>query len=98
MTDRFSADDAPVHWDAAHCVDAYGFHNCIAIAYWNNVEAFDRWRTSSGFAQWWDAPERASGEVGLVHGSGLPQRRPLRDRFFLARQSRGSGAPRRTHE
>lgn len=64
ITECFSADDAPVHWDVAHCIDASGFHNCIAIAYWNNVEAFDRWRSQSGFTLWWDAPERASGDLG----------------------------------
>ncbi|MGO4003378.1 phenylacetaldoxime dehydratase family protein [Pseudomonas fluorescens] len=64
VSDLFRADDAPAHWDTAYCIDAQGFHNCMAIAYWSDVDAFNRWRTGSGFALWWDDAERATGELG----------------------------------
>jgi aldoxime dehydratase len=64
ITERFAATAGPVHWDAAQCVDPQGYNTCIAIAYWADVEAFDQWRQTSGFAQWWQAPEREHGELG----------------------------------
>lgn len=64
VTDRFSDEDAPDHWDVASCVDAEGFKNCMTIAYWSNVDAYNRWRANSGFSLWWDAPEREEGKLG----------------------------------
>lgn len=50
ITTRFDSDSGPRYWDSARCVDADGFHTCIAIAYWHDVDAFNQWRNSSGFA------------------------------------------------
>ena len=64
ITQRFDSALGPLHWDAAHCVDGHGFHNCIAIAYWADVQAFEQWRHTSGFAQWWQAPAREHAAQG----------------------------------
>lgn len=64
ITQRFDAADAPLYWDAAHCIDGQGFHNCIAIAYWADVQAFDQWQQASGFVQWWQDSARESGALG----------------------------------
>ncbi|SDI21581.1 aldoxime dehydratase [Pseudomonas flavescens] len=64
ITARFAASDGPLYWDPAACQDAAGAHNLMAIAYWADVEAFERWRRHSGFAQWWADPARESGALG----------------------------------
>ncbi|WP_036998499.1 phenylacetaldoxime dehydratase family protein [Pseudomonas chlororaphis] len=64
VTDVFAQADGPLFWDGAECVDAQGFHNCMAIAYWADVSAFDRWQTSSGFAGWWQDKSREQGPLG----------------------------------
>lgn len=64
ITERFAESDGPLFWDAAHCVDAHGFHNTVAIAYWANVQVFDQWRQQSGFAAWWQDEARERGPLG----------------------------------
>ncbi|GAB7527598.1 phenylacetaldoxime dehydratase family protein [Pseudomonas sp. 3A(2025)] len=64
ITAYFSASQGPRYWDSARCVDAAGFHTCIAIAYWTDVTAFDAWRCDSGFGQWWQDPAREDGPLG----------------------------------
>lgn len=64
ITTRFDSDSGPRYWDSARCVDANGFHTCIAIAYWHDVDAFNQWRNSSGFALWWQDPARETGPLG----------------------------------
>lgn len=64
ITERFAQPGGPLFWDAAHCTDAHGFHNTLAIAYWDNVQAFDQWRQQSGFAAWWQDEAREHGPLG----------------------------------
>lgn len=64
ITACLEASQGPAYWDAAQCVDAQGFHTCIAIAYWADVTAFEQWRQGSGFAQWWQDPARETGPRG----------------------------------
>lgn len=63
-TERFVAADGPLFWDPAHCQDAAGAHNLMAIAYWADVSAFERWRHASGFQAWWQSAEREQDSVG----------------------------------
>ena len=62
--ERFALVDGPLYWDPAQCQDATGAHNLVAIAYWADVAAFERWRSNSGFDQWWQAPERETEATG----------------------------------
>lgn len=64
ITERLNVERGPLHWDVAQCLDSHGFHHCMAIAYWSDVGAFEDWRQASGFAQWWQDPDRESGELG----------------------------------
>lgn len=64
ITGRFSGMNAPEHWDIASCMDVYGYHNLIAIAYWPSVQAFEQWKTDSGFQEWWQAEQRESEAYG----------------------------------
>jgi aldoxime dehydratase len=40
---RFATADGPSHWDRAHYVDQAGFLNVVSVAYWDDIERFDRW-------------------------------------------------------
>ncbi|WP_409302477.1 phenylacetaldoxime dehydratase family protein [Pseudomonas sp. KCJK8993] len=62
--ERFALANGPLYWDPAQCQDATGTHNLVAIAYWADVAAFERWRCDSGFDQWWQAPERETEATG----------------------------------
>ncbi len=62
--ERFALADGPLYWDPAQCQDATAAHNLVAIAYWDDVATFERWRSSSGFDQWWQAPERETEAIG----------------------------------
>lgn len=64
ITERFAHTGGPLFWDVAECTDAQGFHNCLAIAYWADVQTFEAWQQRSGFAAWWQAPEREQGPLG----------------------------------
>lgn len=62
--ERFAYADGPQFWDPARCQDATGAHNLIAIAYWADAAAFERWRLGSGFEAWWQAAAREQDGVG----------------------------------
>jgi aldoxime dehydratase len=59
----FADTDGPGHHDRAHFVDAAGYDNRIAIAYWRDPAAFARWRTHTD--AWWRADERSHEDVGF---------------------------------
>tara|TARA_A100001391_G_scaffold126315_1_gene86392 strand:- start:2263 stop:3297 length:1035 start_codon:yes stop_codon:yes gene_type:complete len=66
ITDRFETGGGPGVWDLAGMVDAEGFHNLFAIAYWTDIDVFQRWWDDSGFAAWWRDPARETEQVGWI--------------------------------
>ncbi|WP_455925191.1 phenylacetaldoxime dehydratase family protein [Pseudomonas putida] len=64
VTSRFGQARGPLFWDGAECIDEQGFHTCIAIAYWADVQAFADWQQRSGFGAWWQHPDREQGPLG----------------------------------
>lgn len=52
------------HIDTTHFVDAQGYDNMIAIAYWNDPATFARWRDSHAVALWWNDPQRLQEGLG----------------------------------
>ena len=59
----FADSDGPGHHDLVHFVDAAGYDNRIAIAYWRDPAAFARWRTHTDV--WWRADERSHEDIGF---------------------------------
>jgi aldoxime dehydratase len=59
----FADTDGPGHHDLAHFIDAAGYDNWIAIAYWRDPAAFVRWRTRSD--AWWRADDRLHEDIGF---------------------------------
>ncbi|MGY2257726.1 phenylacetaldoxime dehydratase family protein [Pseudomonas sp. SDO55104_S430] len=86
ITSLFSLPDGPGYWDPAHCQDAAGFHNLIAIAYWSDPVTFERWRQESGFDAWWNDPQRLTEQVGWF----IEIVSPTADRFETLQASLGA--------
>ena len=63
IVQQLSLEDGPGHHDLTHYVDAAGYDNMIAIAYWDNPQAFLRWQAGEPVARWWD--DEALGSDGL---------------------------------
>lgn len=85
ITGRFSLPNGPGYWDPAHCQDAAGFHNLIAIAYWSDPSRFIQWRRDSGFDGWWNDPKRLEDSVGWF----IEIVSPTTDRFETLQASLG---------
>ncbi|MBT2324400.1 phenylacetaldoxime dehydratase family protein [Variovorax paradoxus] len=64
MAETFGQTDGPRHHDLAHFVDAQGYDNMIAIAYWDDPAAFARWRSSAKVDAWWSSDERLHDGIG----------------------------------
>jgi len=62
----FSHTDGPLYWDPAISQDTAGFYNLVAIAYWADVESYQRWQQQSGFAAWWRDPQREDDNTGWL--------------------------------
>ena len=81
----------PAHVDRAHCIDAAGYDNRVAIAYWNALEGFDRWRLSSAVDQWWSSPDRARDGVGYFRELATPRTAHFETLFSTPDQLDGIG-------
>ena len=64
LTAYFPAADGPAHFDRAVEIDAAGFNNLIAIAYWTDPAAFARWRSDPKLAEWWESRAAPGGRLG----------------------------------
>lgn len=51
-------ENRPAFWEVTSMVDKKGAFNIAVLAYWSSVEAHKNWETESGFAAWWQSPER----------------------------------------
>lgn len=67
-----AGEDAPQHYDMAHYVDAAGYDNMIAIAYWQDPDAFARWEASEPVANWWNAEQRGADGLGYFREIASP--------------------------
>jgi aldoxime dehydratase len=69
----FAAVDGPGHHDLTHYVDADGYDNMIAIAYWKNPASFARWKSSPQIAAWWASDERLRDGLGYFREIASPR-------------------------
>ena len=73
ITQGFTAQDGPGHHDLAHYVDAEGYDNMVATAYWDDPAQFKRWEAQAEIAGWWLSDERLSDGVGYFREIILPK-------------------------
>lgn len=64
IVQSFALKDGPRHHDLAHYVDAAGYDNMLAIAYWDDPAAFARWEANSQVASWWSSETRGKDGLG----------------------------------
>ena len=64
ILESFKAADGPARHDLVHHVDAEGYLNMIAVAYWTDPAEYDRWNDSPVVSGWWASDERLDEGVG----------------------------------
>jgi aldoxime dehydratase len=69
----FALADGPGHHDLTHCVDADGYDNMIAIAYWNDPAAHARWCATPAVDAWWRSEERLTEGLGYFREIASPR-------------------------
>ncbi|WP_110973244.1 MULTISPECIES: phenylacetaldoxime dehydratase family protein [Pseudomonas] len=72
IVQHLGLDNAPRHYDMAHYVDAAGYDNMIAIAYWDDPAIFQRWEADERVAGWWNAAQREQDGLGYFREIASP--------------------------
>ncbi|MGD0635336.1 MAG: phenylacetaldoxime dehydratase family protein [Beijerinckiaceae bacterium] len=73
ILDSFLAAGGPRHHDLVHYVDAAGYNNMIAIAYWDDPLVYERWRTNPAVAGWWESKDRLNEGIGYFRETLAPR-------------------------
>jgi aldoxime dehydratase len=73
IIDTFGEGDGPGHHDLAHYVDARGYDNTIAIAYWIDPDSFAHWQRNPAVAAIWSAGQRAGDGLGYFREITAPR-------------------------
>lgn len=63
LVGTFDSEDGPGEHDVTHHTDAQGYDNYIAVGYWRDPAAYDRW--ASRTEDWWASDDRLSSPVGV---------------------------------
>ena len=87
----FALPDGPGHHDLTHHVDADGFDNMIAIAYWRDTDAFRRWCATPAVDAWWRADERLTEGLGYFREIASPRVQHFETMFNTPDRMEGVG-------
>jgi aldoxime dehydratase len=60
----FGGDHAAGHHDLVHYVDAEGYDNFIAVAYWDNPKEYELWNSRADIVNWWASDDRLKEGIG----------------------------------
>lgn len=85
------ANDGPVHHDLTHYVDECGYVNMIAIAYWPDRAAYERWANQLEIDAWWRAPERLTDGLGWFREIMFPTEERYETLFSSPDRLEGGG-------
>jgi aldoxime dehydratase len=88
---HFAATEGPTHFDRAHEIDAAGFDNLIAVAYWTDTRACQRWQADSAVAEWWNSPARLNGPCGYFREVLSPRLEQFETLFSTPDRMEGIG-------
>ena len=91
ITRSFALPDGPGHFDTAHYVDADGYDNMIAIAYWTDPAAYERWKAAPAVDGWWSAPERLTEGLGYFREIASPRTEHFETMFNTPDRLEGVG-------
>ncbi|MFT4234603.1 MAG: phenylacetaldoxime dehydratase family protein [Microbacterium sp.] len=88
----FALPDGPRHHDLTHHVDAQGFDNMIAIAYWDDPAAHARWCSTPAVDAWWRSDERLDEGLGYFREIVSPRTEHFETLFNTPDRLEGVGA------
>ncbi|MCJ2129758.1 phenylacetaldoxime dehydratase family protein [Methylobacterium sp. E-045] len=91
IVDLFAGNDGPLSYDLTHHVDAYGYDNLIAVAYWRDPAAHCRWLRSTAVAGWWDSDERLADGIGYFREIVSPRAEQYETLFTHAQAEKYQG-------
>jgi heme-containing dehydratase-like protein len=60
----FSEAYGPKHYDLNQHRDADGYENLIAVAYWRDPAAYQKWLSSEPVSSWWSSDDRLKDGIG----------------------------------
>ncbi|WP_020186307.1 phenylacetaldoxime dehydratase family protein [Methylopila sp. 73B] len=92
IVDGFAAEDGPGHHDLTHHVDAQGYDNLIAVAYWRDPAAFERWIASEPVKGWWESDDRLNDGVGYFREIVSPRAEQFETLYAFTDRFPGVGA------
>lgn len=64
ITALLAGTDGAAHRETAHYVDEAGYDTLIAIAYWDDPQRHERWRSAPAWQHWWNDPQRGGDGLG----------------------------------
>lgn len=64
ILDSFAHLHGPGRYDSVHYIDGQGYLNKIAVAYWTDPDAYEKWNDSPAVSQWWLSDDRLGDGVG----------------------------------
>ncbi len=79
------------HHDLAHYVDAEGYDNMIAIAYWDDPAAFARWKATPAIEAWWNDSARLDEGLGYFREIVAPRAEHVETMFNTPNHLEGVG-------
>ncbi|MBS0252182.1 MAG: phenylacetaldoxime dehydratase family protein [Proteobacteria bacterium] len=64
IIESFKQPNGPARYDTVQFVDAAGYLNQVAVAYWIDPETFHKWNESEVIKNWWASEDRLKEGVG----------------------------------
>ncbi|TGV08252.1 phenylacetaldoxime dehydratase family protein [Mesorhizobium sp. M8A.F.Ca.ET.173.01.1.1] len=89
---EFGLVDGPGKYDLTHHQDAQGYDNLIAVGYWRDPEAHERWRLLPEVAGWWGSNDRLAADVGVFREIVSPRAEQFETIYGYNEQFPGVGA------
>lgn len=88
----FAATDGPDHYDLTHHTDNQGYDNLIALGYWRDPFAYQRWLASPAVASWWASDDRLADGIGFFREIVAPRAEQFETLYAFTNDFPGVGA------
>ena len=89
LADEFAKPDGPGHWDRARYKDEVGFENVVSIAYWDDLEKYQRWSERNEFRDWWESADREKESFGYFREILRPRAEQFETLFSTQERKEG---------
>lgn len=92
LVEQFGLPDGPNEHDTTHHLDAEGFGNFIAVGYWVDTAAFERWVGSAAIKEWWNDEARLDDGIGWFREIVAPRAEQFETLYAFQDRFPGVGA------